>query len=133
MPKEAPKADSGDKAPEQKLGFKSLWATRAITRNTLIMIFDWIVVTLGYYGISMSMGNLGTDVFVNMILVSLIEIPSLVACWLLMDKIGRKPLLVYALAITGIPCIAAGFTPDGAGKTALALIGQCLLSKQLLP
>ena len=50
---------------------------------------------------SMSMGDISEDLFVGLILVSLIEIPSYIFCVLTMDHVGRKPLFVYALALTG--------------------------------
>ena len=61
---------------------------------TLIMFVNWIVVTLGYYGISMGAANLGGDVFVSNILLALIEVPSYIVCILIMDYWGRKPIFV---------------------------------------
>ena len=71
----------------------------------------------------MSMGSLGNTLFTSMILVSLVEIPSYIFCVFVMDHIGRKPLFVYSLMMTGIFCIGGGFFPVGTGRTVFALIG----------
>ncbi len=53
----------------KKLGLKSLFATPTMTKITLIMWVNWIVVTIGYYGISLGIGDVGSDVFINFLLV----------------------------------------------------------------
>ncbi|XP_059084961.1 organic cation transporter protein-like [Tigriopus californicus] len=109
---------------KKELGMADLFKGGPITRNTILLFIIWIVITLGYYGISMNTGNLGSDIFVSLTLISLIEIPSYVVCIFIMDHLGRKPTLTISLFLTGIACIAAGFMDDGGGKTALALIGK---------
>ncbi len=48
---------------------RSLFKTRAVSKVTLVMWFNWATVTLGYYGISLGIGRLGSDVFLNLALV----------------------------------------------------------------
>ena len=40
-----------------------------MTRITIVMWINWIVVTVGYYGISLGIGDIGPDVFINFLLV----------------------------------------------------------------
>ena len=80
---------------ETKLGIKDLFKTPEVRRNTIVMFINWIVVTLGYYGISMGAANLGGDVFVSNTLLALIEIPSCIFCLIVLDYWGRKPLFVW--------------------------------------
>eukprot|EP00095_Tigriopus_kingsejongensis_P002623 maker-scaffold290_size220039-snap-gene-0.6 protein:Tk02623 transcript:maker-scaffold290_size220039-snap-gene-0.6-mRNA-1 annotation:"solute carrier family 22 member 15-like" len=115
---------SQESIEKTELGFMDLFKGGAITKNSILLFIIWIVITLGYYGISMNTGNLGSDIYVSLALISLIEIPSYIVCIFLMDHLGRKPTLSASLFITGIPCIIAGFLQPGAGKTALALIGK---------
>ncbi len=58
-----------DEGARKKLGFSALFATRATTKITLVMWINWIVVTLGYYGISLGIGDIGPDLFINFLLV----------------------------------------------------------------
>ncbi len=59
-----------DESARKKLGFSALFATRATTKITLVMWINWIVVTLGYYGISLGIGDIGPDLFINFLLVN---------------------------------------------------------------
>ena len=72
----------------------------------------------------MSATGLGGNIFVSFILMALIEIPSFIFAILVMDHWGRKPIFVSSLFLTGIAAIPAAFMDDGAGKTALALVGK---------
>ena len=88
------------------------------------MFVNWIVVTLGYYGISMGATKLGSNIFVSFILTALIEIPSYIFCTLVMDHWGRKPIFVSALFLTGATAVPAGFlADDNVVRTVLALAG----------
>lgn len=122
--KEITEVCSLDSLKKKELGMADLFKGGPITRNTILLFVIWIVITLGYYGISMNTGNLGSDIFVSLTLISLIEIPSYVVCIFIMDHLGRKPTLSISLFLTGIACIAAGFMNEGTGKTVLALIGK---------
>ena len=78
---------------------------------------------LGYYGISMSATNFGSNIFVSSILAALIEVPSYIFCIFVLDRWGRKPLFVTMLFLTGVTAIPAGFMDDGTAKTILVLAG----------
>ena len=80
---------------ETKLGIKDMFKTPEVRKITIVMFINWIVVTLGYYGISMGAANLGGNVFVSNTLLALIEIPSYIFCLLVLDYWGRKPLFVW--------------------------------------
>ena len=108
----------------KSLGAADLFKTSFVRKVTLVMFFNWIVVTLGYYGISMSSTNLGGDIFVSFILTALIEIPSYIFCILVMDHWGRKPIFVSSLFLTGFSAIPAAFLDEGTGKTILSLVGK---------
>ena len=50
--------------------------------------------------------------------------PACIICALTMDRLGRKPLMVLAMAFLGIFCVAAGFIPDGDFRTLFMLFGK---------
>ena len=56
--------------------------------------------------------DLSDNLFINYILVIMIEIPAILFCTYAMDKIGRKPCLAYSQILAGVACIAAGFLID---------------------
>ena len=41
-----------------------------------------------------------------------------------MDRLGRKPLMVSAMAFLGVFCVAAGFIPEGDFRTLFMLFGK---------
>jgi len=118
----SPKVDESAKQPE--LGFADLFKTKDILIITIIMFFCWPIITMGYYGLGMSMTKLGSNIFVTFILGALVEIPGYLGCMLLIDVWGRKPFFVVCLLLTGVFCIGAGLLNAGALRTALALAGK---------
>ena len=72
----------------------------------------------------MSMGDLGSDIFLSFALSCAIEIPAYIAAIWFMDHVGRRPFFVYALFLTGVPCVIAGFMGAGIAKTCVALVGK---------
>ena len=80
------------------------------------------MVALVYYGIGMSMTQLGGDIFINFILAAVGEILGYFYNLIVADYWGRKPTLVVSFLICGICCIASGYSA-GTMKLVLALIG----------
>ena len=68
--------------------------------------------TLCYYGLTMVAADLSDNIFVNYLLVILVEIPAIIACTYVMDKLGRKPCLAYSQILAGVTCVIAGFLID---------------------
>jgi len=113
-----------DAATKQKeLGIATLFTHPELRKYTLVMFVNWIVVTLGYYGISMSSANLSGDPYVSFILSAVVEIPAYIIAPIIMDIWGRKPYVAFSMILAGAACIPAGFTTGGA-QTALVLIGK---------
>ena len=95
---------------------------------TVVMFICWPATTLGYFGLSLSMGDLSDDTLVNFIISAFVEIPSYIFLVLVVDIWGRKPLLTFTLTLSGISCIIAGFLPKGVGRLAMAVVGKFLVS-----
>ena len=79
---------------DHNLVLKDLFRNPEVRKITIIMFVNWIVCSLGYYGISLGAANLGGDIFVSNILLALIEIPSYVYCALVSDYWGRKTVFI---------------------------------------
>lgn len=82
-------------------------------KRTFNMFFCWAVCTLVYYGLSSNSGTLGGNIFVNFIATMLIEIPSYVFSYLVLDRMGRKGTLSFVLLLGGVACFISGFIPEG--------------------
>lgn len=62
-----------------------------------------------YYGLSLNVVNLGTNLHLNVTLNALAEWPAFLLTALLLDKLGRKPLAIGTLWLSGLFCTLGAF------------------------
>lgn len=67
-----------------------------------------VYVGLSYYGPS-----LDTNAYLSFFLSAVVEIPSYLGCWVVMDRWGRRWPLCLCMVISGICCIATVLIPPG--------------------
>ena len=67
---------------QEELGLKSLFNKGYMAKISLIMFYNWMAATIGYYGLSFLSVHLSGDIYINCILSALIEIPSYLFCLL---------------------------------------------------
>ena len=117
------------------------------------MFINWIAATMGTYGLGFNSVNLGGDIYVSFVLTAFIEIPSYIFLVLVVDRMGRKPILIFCQVgettrklilvpwgcafllrlcksvkvLAGVTCIAAGFTKVSWLTTTLTLAGNDLV------
>ncbi|XP_037794722.1 organic cation transporter protein-like isoform X2 [Penaeus monodon] len=88
--------------------FKSivtLLSTKNMRRRCLIIFFAWFVVSMVYYGLTFSGGNIDASVYLMVFMSGLVEIPSyLLVCWTL-KKFGRRLNLCVLFIICGAACL----------------------------
>ena len=111
---------------KEKLWCLRINAVRFVATNTSVMCFNWIVTNICYYGLILNSVNLaGTNIYANFSLSAAIEIPSYIFTVLVIDRVGRKPLLIFCQLLAGVTCIVAGFEKDQHGLVlAMTLIGE---------
>ena len=95
---------------------------------TLSLFICWPVITLLYYGLSLSADkiHLTDDVFLSYILVALIEIPAYVLLPFIIDVVGRKPLFFLAQFVPGVCCILAAYLIPGTAVFTVLVMGAKL-------
>ncbi|XP_046546413.1 organic cation transporter protein-like [Haliotis rubra] len=96
-----------DKHDEQ---FWDILKSPIMLKRTLIILYNWLAIGMGFYGLSMNVTNLSGNVYINYFLFVLVEACAYVICLLLMDRIGRKKMLCTAMLMAGIAC-ALSFVP----------------------
>ena len=88
---------------------------------------SWFAVSMIFYGLNFGVDILPGNVYINSILLSLIEIPSAVS-FLSIDKIGRKLTLVCIFGISSVAClglpIAKEFLESSVWPLGLAMLGK---------
>lgn len=89
------------------------------------MMAEWMTISMGYYGLSLGAGQLGSNLYMTSFLSGLVEIPSYVLANVLIEWWGRRNSLMALLLLAGGCCIGAGFThPASRTRTAVSLTGK---------
>eukprot|EP00929_Paragymnodinium_shiwhaense_P070958 TRINITY_DN36043_c0_g1_i1.p1 TRINITY_DN36043_c0_g1~~TRINITY_DN36043_c0_g1_i1.p1 ORF type:complete len:547 (-),score=60.08 TRINITY_DN36043_c0_g1_i1:348-1988(-) len=98
---------------------------RAMPKRLCIMCSAWMACSLGYYGISMDVAELGDNIYVTAVLTALAELPAYFLCsWMIGHPgIGRRWTLFICMAMTACACVFCAFL-DGILKTIVAVLGK---------
>ncbi|XP_076820664.1 organic cation transporter protein-like isoform X2 [Clavelina lepadiformis] len=126
--REATQTGATQETKAGSVGVVEIFTRVRMRKITIELIFLWFVCTLVYYGLSYSVGSL----FVNNILMSLVEPIGYVIIIPLMDRVGRKAVIFSPLLIGGVACLISTFVNNfakptvGVGTlvTAMSLIGK---------
>ena len=89
----------------QKGKLWQLFSTKTLIFRTLVLFINWFIVSMAYYGVIVNVGNLGGDLCLNLSLLTLMEYSAKFSTVLLLDRIGRKKVLVAYMLLGGIMCI----------------------------
>jgi len=111
-----------------EMSIVDLFRRPVLRRRTIIVMYQWLVTAMVYYGLALNATNLGGNVYLNFILVQIVDWPSLLCCILLFDPWGRKLCTSLGFFIGGFGSIASGLVADVEGLETLtvvfALIGK---------
>ncbi|XP_045769448.1 organic cation transporter protein-like [Maniola jurtina] len=120
------------KAREEEYKKKEPWLIAEVFQNMEILKrccitpIWWISFTLIYYGLSVSSVNMSGSQYLNWILVSVLEIPGYWVAVLLLDRIGRKPVIIGAFWTCAVCQLLYIFLPKHMHAAALSVF---LISK----
>ncbi|KAJ1272942.1 hypothetical protein BS78_06G241600 [Paspalum vaginatum] len=80
------------------------------SRTTRVRLVLSVVINLlaavVYYGLSLNVVNLKTNLYVSVVANSLAEMPAYLLTALLLDRFGRKPLAIGTMLLSGVFCTA---------------------------
>ncbi|XP_063812968.1 solute carrier family 22 member 15 isoform X2 [Pseudophryne corroboree] len=107
-----------------------------LRRRTLVMMWIWFVCSLVYYGLTLSTGDFGGNIYLNLALSGLAEVPATPLCMLLMNRksFGRRRSLCGCLCIGGVACLIIMYLPSDKGRfplinsQTLSLVGKLCIS-----
>lgn len=94
-------------------GIAALCNTPNIRLKTCLITLNWFANETVYVGLSYYAPSLGSNRHLNFLLSSVVEIPSYIVCWLVIDRWGRRWPLCLCMIISGICCIATVVIPPG--------------------
>ncbi|CAB3244111.1 unnamed protein product [Arctia plantaginis] len=101
----------GQNKVEETSVFMRAVRSSIIRKRVMTCSFLWITCTFVYYGLSINSVSLAGNVYVNFMLVSFIEIPANFCCLFVLDRFGRKKVLITTYILSAILCISLSFLP----------------------
>lgn len=88
-----------------------------------VMTYAWFTASIAYYGSAFGMGALSGSIYLNNLLIFLAELPAYFLSMSLLDRVGRRPLFVWALVECAASSLACAFTSGWTQRT-LAFAGR---------
>ncbi|KAE8752452.1 hypothetical protein FOCC_FOCC000923 [Frankliniella occidentalis] len=99
----------------------ALCKTPNMRLKTTLITLNWFANNMVYVGLSYYGPALGNNEYLSFLLSSLVEIPSYLACWVVMDWWGRRWPLSICMILSGISCIVTVLLPEDAVTATLVL------------
>ncbi|XP_069754330.1 organic cation/carnitine transporter 2-like [Narcine bancroftii] len=100
--------------------------TNNIRLITIINMLTWMIITVGYYGLSLNTSNLHGNDYLNCFFSAAIEVPGYIAAWFFLWKFSRRLSHSGTLLLGGVILLLIQFiTSDISGLvTVLVMMGK---------
>uniref|UniRef100_A0A7M5WT68 Major facilitator superfamily (MFS) profile domain-containing protein n=1 Tax=Clytia hemisphaerica TaxID=252671 RepID=A0A7M5WT68_9CNID len=107
-----------------------LFKTKRMAIKTLIQGFAWMVNGMVYYGISLASDDLGGSLYLNYVLVSLIELPAHVFAIDFSNRFGRRKTTSISMILAGILTLVVAFIPKSHNefRVMFGMLGKMLIT-----
>ncbi|XP_052791211.1 organic cation/carnitine transporter 2-like [Mya arenaria] len=92
-------------APKAGYSVLDLFKEWERAKITLVLFFTWMTISYSYYGLTFGVSSLSGDLYVNMFLMNIIETPASFSLMYIVNRYGRKPVVILMFACTA----ACGF------------------------
>ncbi|XP_064089781.1 organic cation transporter protein-like isoform X2 [Macrobrachium nipponense] len=103
-------------------GILILLRTPRLRLATLVMVLDYFVLGMVYFGITLSGGNLNFDIFSYMVLIGLAGFPSYTVLYPAVSYFGRRLPIAISYTVTGIVLLIQPFLPSGNQWLVISLV-----------
>ncbi|XP_072020229.1 organic cation transporter protein-like [Amphiura filiformis] len=105
-----------------------LFRTPNLRFKTLNILYNWFVINLVYYGLSLSTSVLGVNVYLAAFVSGAVEFPAYLSCWFIVQRFGRKVPLCLYMVVGGVTCLLTIVVPLGVPRTIVAMVGKFCIS-----
>ncbi|XP_076058985.1 organic cation transporter protein-like isoform X2 [Oratosquilla oratoria] len=121
---------SSESLREKILSSFVLCRTPRIRLITFVMICDFFVASMVYYGLSLSGGNYTDDPFLYMVFTGLMEVPGYTATAPLLTRFGRKRPIISGYLICGLSLLTIIVIPEDLGwlTMTMAMVGKLCIT-----
>ncbi|CAG9576210.1 unnamed protein product [Danaus chrysippus] len=102
----------------------TIFKTPSLRITVIFLIITFMGVAVVFDGIIRLSENLGLDFFLTFTVTSATEIPSILILVLLLDRLGRRYMVMGPMLIASILSLIAAFVPRGVTSVALAVTAR---------
>jgi MFS transporter, OCT family, solute carrier family 22 (organic cation transporter), member 4/5 len=106
------------------LAVKEMLSSKVMCLRILILFYNFAINALVYFGLSLHSVSLSGNMYLNFILVSLVEIPGCYFGLVTIEKFGRVPSFIGSMILCGITCVLCGYSETVSMQVTLFLIGK---------
>ncbi|KAG8128644.1 hypothetical protein E2320_015465, partial [Naja naja] len=107
---------------QQSCSILDLVKTQNIRTITIMSVILWMVISIGYFGISLDTPNLHGDIYLNCFLSAVIEVPAYAISWLLLQHLPRRYSMAGVLFLGGCVLLFIQFVPAHLSVLAIILM-----------
>ncbi|XP_072791212.1 organic cation/carnitine transporter 2 isoform X2 [Taeniopygia guttata] len=107
---------------QQTYTILDLMRTRNILTITIMSVLLWMIISVGYFGLSLDTPNLHGDVYVNCFLSAVIEVPAYIISWLLLRNLPRRYSMAAALFLGGCVLLFIQLVPSHLRALSILLV-----------
>ncbi|XP_033124960.1 organic cation transporter protein-like [Anneissia japonica] len=104
--------------------FVNILRLKNIRKRFLMIAFIWFVSTLVYFGISLSVVNLGANEYAANALAGFVEIPAVFLAWISIERWGRRIILSATMILAGVACATTSFISNHMWVATLGMVGK---------
>ncbi|XP_075065947.1 organic cation/carnitine transporter 2-like [Mixophyes fleayi] len=99
-----------------------LLKTGNIRTVTFLSILLWMIISVGYFGLSLNTPNLHGDPYVNCFLSAIIEVPAYVIAWVLLQNFSRRYSTSSTLFLGGVVLLFIQLVPEELSVLSIVLV-----------
>ncbi|XP_061473047.1 organic cation/carnitine transporter 2-like isoform X2 [Rhineura floridana] len=107
---------------QQTYSILDLVRTRNIRSITIMCVILWMVISIGYFGLSLDTPNLHGNVYINCFLSAVIEVPAYTISWLLLQYLPRRYSMAAVLFLGGCVLLFIQLVPTYLSVVSITLM-----------
>ncbi|XP_069105094.1 solute carrier family 22 member 6-A-like [Argopecten irradians] len=94
--------DASISQSKQAFTLRDIICSRKLLKQSLLLAVGWLTASYVYYAISFGVQNLSGDIYINIFLINIIDIPAQIITYYLANRIGRRYTCLLFFVVGGL-------------------------------
>ncbi|XP_053409246.1 solute carrier family 22 member 21-like [Mercenaria mercenaria] len=86
----------------------TLWTSKELRNVTISLCFLWFVTSAAWYGMTLGMESISVNIYLNMFLINLVDVPADALTGPLVNRFGRRKYWFVIVCVSSILCGVSG-------------------------